>query len=206
MSLKQRVSGHIIVSNLQIFYFSINFCSVTSRKSLPKYQDGHLEKENQELQKRSAHTADLLASKEVPPAEEQDRQQEAGRHHVRVFAQKEHAELERTVFRVVTADQLLLRFRQVEGQAIALGQDTGEEEQKCQRLIPDVPMSAYLVVNDPLTDNSKGYKWDESSFSSTDSCGFTNGAYHIIEKTGLICIPEASNLVLSNFAFGSSAS
>lgn len=66
---------------------------------------------------------------------------------------------------------------------------------------PYPPNTGTLVVNDPLTDNSKGYKWDESSFSGTDSCGFTNGAYHIIEKTGLICIPEASNLVLSNFAF-----
>src|SRR5881227_3881702 len=28
-----------------------------------------------------------------------------------------------------------------------------------------------------------------------------NGAYHIVEKTGLICIPEAKDLVLSNFAF-----
>src|SRR5207248_9853070 len=42
---------------------------------------------------------------------------------------------------------------------------------------PYPPNSGTLVVNDPLTDNSKGYKWDESSFSSTDSCGFTNGAY-----------------------------
>ncbi len=66
---------------------------------------------------------------------------------------------------------------------------------------PYPPNSGTLVLNDPLTDNSKGYKWDESSFSGTDSCGFTGGAYHIVEKTGLICIPEAKDLVLSNFAF-----
>jgi hypothetical protein len=66
---------------------------------------------------------------------------------------------------------------------------------------PYPPNTGTLVLNDPLTDNSRGYKWDEASFSGTDSCGFTAGAYHIVEKTGLICIPEAKNLVLSNFAF-----
>ncbi len=66
---------------------------------------------------------------------------------------------------------------------------------------PYPPNTGTLVLNDPLTDNSRGYKWDESSFSGTDSCGFTNGAYHIVEKTGLICIPEAKDLVLNNFAF-----
>ncbi len=66
---------------------------------------------------------------------------------------------------------------------------------------PYPPNTGTLVLNDSLTDNSKGYKWDESSFSGTDSCGFAGGAYHVVEKTGLICIPEASNLNLSNFAF-----
>ncbi len=50
---------------------------------------------------------------------------------------------------------------------------------------PYPPNTGTLVLNDPLTDNSRGYKWDESSFSGTDSCGFTNGAYHIVEKTGI---------------------
>ena len=66
---------------------------------------------------------------------------------------------------------------------------------------PYPPNTGTLLLNDPLTDNSRGYKWDESSFSGTDSCGFAGGAYQIVEKTGLICIPEATNLVLSNFAF-----
>ena len=66
---------------------------------------------------------------------------------------------------------------------------------------PYPPNTGTLIVNDPLTDNSKGYQWDESSFSGTDSCGFTAGAYHVVEKTGLICIPEAKNLTLANFAF-----
>lgn len=66
---------------------------------------------------------------------------------------------------------------------------------------PYPPNTGTLVLNDPLMDNSKGYKWDESSFSGTDSCGFTGGAYHVVEKTGLICIAEANNLVLSNFVF-----
>jgi zinc-ribbon domain len=66
---------------------------------------------------------------------------------------------------------------------------------------PYPPNTGTLVLNDPLIDNSRGYKWDEASFSGTDSCGFTGGAYHIVEKTGLICIPEANKLVLRNFAF-----
>ena len=67
---------------------------------------------------------------------------------------------------------------------------------------PYPPNTGTLVLNDPLTDNSRGYKWDESSFSGTGTCGFTGGAYHItVQKTGLICIPEAKDLVLNNFAF-----
>ena len=66
---------------------------------------------------------------------------------------------------------------------------------------PYFPNKGTLVLNDPLTDNSRGYQWDEASFSGTDSCGFNGGAYHIVEKTGLICIPEAKNLVFSSFAF-----
>jgi hypothetical protein len=67
---------------------------------------------------------------------------------------------------------------------------------------PYPPNTGTLVLNDPLTDNSRGYKWDESSFSGTGTCGFTGGAYHInVQKAGLICIAEAKDLVLSNFAF-----
>src|SRR5438132_348194 len=62
---------------------------------------------------------------------------------------------------------------------------------------PYPPNTGTLVLNDPLTDNSRGYKWDESSFSGTGTCGFTGGAYHInVQKAGLICIAEAKDLVL----------
>jgi len=66
---------------------------------------------------------------------------------------------------------------------------------------PYPPHTGTLILNDPLRDNSKGYKWDEASYAGGDSCGFSGGAYHIIEKSGLICIPEASQLNLNNFAF-----
>jgi hypothetical protein len=66
---------------------------------------------------------------------------------------------------------------------------------------PYPPHTGTLILNDPLTDNSKGYRWDESSFSGTDSCGFMAGAYHVVGKTGLICVPEAKNLTIANFAF-----
>ena len=71
------------------------------------------------------------------------------------------------------------------------------------------PGGATLVLNDPMSDNSKGYKWDEATGSrpgtsnDTSSCGFSGGAYHVSEtqKGGLFCSPEAQDLVFGNLAF-----
>jgi hypothetical protein len=67
---------------------------------------------------------------------------------------------------------------------------------------PYPPNTGTLVLDDPIHDNSKGSKWDEGTITNAGTCGFTGGAYHIHPLVkGLICVPEASNLVFSNLAF-----
>ena len=68
---------------------------------------------------------------------------------------------------------------------------------------PYSPGTGTLVINDPMMDNSRGYKWDEGSIANGGTCGFSGGAYHVhsSQKNGFICVPEASNLFLSNLAF-----
>ena len=68
---------------------------------------------------------------------------------------------------------------------------------------PYPPGTGTLVINDPMMDNSRGYKWDEGTIANGGTCGFNGGAYHVhaSQKNGFICVPEASNLSLSNLAF-----
>src|SRR5262249_54852596 len=80
-------------------------------------------------------------------AEKDGDRQKAGGEHVRVFAEEEQGELHAAVFRVVSAHQLLLAFGQVEGHAVALGKDGGEEEQGSQRLKQEVPAVLVLVLD-----------------------------------------------------------
>ena len=63
----------------------------------------------------------------------------AGGDHSGVFGQEEKREPHRTIFGVISADQFLLRFGQVEGGAVGFRVDTNEEHQKRQRLGEDVP-------------------------------------------------------------------
>lgn len=64
------------------------------------------------------------------------------------------------------------------------------------------PPTAKLVLNDPLKDNSRGYKWDETTLGSA-SCGFAGGAYHVkAEAQGaIICNPEARELVFGDVVY-----
>ena len=58
------------------------------------------------------------------------------------------------------------------------------------------------MLNDSMSDNSKGYKWDTGTFADGGSCGFTEGAYHVgASQKGFSfsCNPEA--VTLSDFAF-----
>ena len=63
-----------------------------------------------------------------PAAEEKGDDQAGPDDHRRVFAHEEERELHRAVFGVVAADQLGLALREVEGQAVGLGEDRGGED------------------------------------------------------------------------------
>ena len=57
-------------------------------------------------------------------------------------------------------------------------------------------------MNDPLTNNSQGNQWDETTVSTT-SCGFSGGTYHtqVSAQGAGTCNPEAPSLVLSNLTY-----
>ncbi len=44
---------------------------------------------------------------------------------------------------------------------------------------PYPPHTGSLALNDPLTDNSKGYRWDVGTYANGGSCTFTGGSYHV---------------------------
>jgi hypothetical protein len=59
---------------------------------------------------------------------------------------------------------------------------------------PYPPHTGSLALNDPLQDNSKGYKWDTGTFGNGGSCSFTGGSYHVgvsIQGHVLACNAEA---------------
>jgi serine/threonine protein kinase len=59
------------------------------------------------------------------------------------------------------------------------------------------PFSNKLVLNDPLTDNSKGVSWDENSH-----CSFSGSAYQaIVDKPGYYYPCIATKTSFSNFTF-----
>lgn len=59
------------------------------------------------------------------------------------------------------------------------------------------PFSNKQVLNDPLTDNSKGFGWDTNNF-----CKFEGSAYHIIDpQTNTFGVCAATKTNFSNFTF-----
>lgn len=44
---------------------------------------------------------------------------------------------------------------------------------------PYPPHTGNLVFNDPLKDNSRGYRWDVGPVGNGGSCAFTGGSYHV---------------------------
>jgi hypothetical protein len=59
---------------------------------------------------------------------------------------------------------------------------------------PYPPHTGSLAFNDPLKDNSKGYRWDVGIFGNGRSCFFTGGSYHVgvsIQGHVLACYAEA---------------
>ncbi|HLQ30945.1 MAG TPA: protein kinase [Ktedonobacteraceae bacterium] len=69
---------------------------------------------------------------------------------------------------------------------------------------PYPPNTGTLVLNDPLTDNSRGYSWSRG-YTQDDAgtdCAFKGGAYHVIESNPgrfYYCVAKNSNF--SNFTF-----
>jgi serine/threonine protein kinase len=64
------------------------------------------------------------------------------------------------------------------------------------------PPSGMLVLYDPLSNNSRGYRWDEGTNSGGDGCEFIGGAYHAKQITPNYlhqCVAEATDF--SNFTF-----
>ncbi|MFL5628893.1 MAG: protein kinase domain-containing protein, partial [Ktedonobacteraceae bacterium] len=61
------------------------------------------------------------------------------------------------------------------------------------------PPYGTLALDDPLSDNSHGYKWPEGS-DSLGTCAFTGGAYHVnaLQRPGKGCGPGPS---FSDFAY-----
>jgi len=66
---------------------------------------------------------------------------------------------------------------------------------------PYSPHSGTLALNDPLSDNSNGYFWTESS-DAGETCAFTSGAYHVsTPERGDFRFCAAGNTNFSNFAY-----
>jgi serine/threonine protein kinase len=62
--------------------------------------------------------------------------------------------------------------------------------------------SGTLALDDPLTDNSKGYNWQTGTNSNSATCAFQGGAYHATQpRAGLFHSCTADNTDYSNFAF-----
>jgi len=67
---------------------------------------------------------------------------------------------------------------------------------------PYSPNTGTMVLNDPLTDNSKGYGWDEATASDGSYCKFIGGAYHANQADPRYIHPcFALNTNYSNFTY-----
>lgn len=65
---------------------------------------------------------------------------------------------------------------------------------------PYPPHTGVLVLNDPIKDNSKGFRWDVGTFAPGSTCAFTGGSYHVLAQKGfLTCNAEAPTF--ANFAY-----
>jgi hypothetical protein len=64
------------------------------------------------------------------------------------------------------------------------------------------PYGKTCVLSDPLGDNSKGYRWNQTSNSDGSGCEFKDGAYHVLALEGGSFVPcTASNTTFSDFAY-----
>ena len=64
------------------------------------------------------------------------------------------------------------------------------------------PFSNKQVLNDPLTDNSKGFNWDEGTNTTGGACTFSGQSYHLFEKqSGYFNYCVAHNTNFMNFTY-----
>jgi serine/threonine protein kinase len=71
-----------------------------------------------------------------------------------------------------------------------------------QNVNPYTNSSGTLVLNDPLTDNSRGYSWQMGTNSNNASCTFTGGGYEVTQpRQGFFHSCTANNTNFSNFVF-----
>ena len=67
---------------------------------------------------------------------------------------------------------------------------------------PYPPHTGNLALNDPLKDNSKGYRWDVGTFGNGRSCSFTGGSYHVgVSIQGHVLACNAEAVTFSNLTY-----
>jgi hypothetical protein len=67
---------------------------------------------------------------------------------------------------------------------------------------PYPPHTGSLALNDPLKDNSKGYKWDVGTFGNGRSCFFTGGSYHVgVSLQGHVLACNAEAVTFGNLTY-----
>ncbi len=67
---------------------------------------------------------------------------------------------------------------------------------------PYPPHTGSLALNDPLKDNSKGFRWDEGPFANGGSCSFTGGSYHVgVSLQGHVLACNAQAVTFGNFTY-----
>jgi eukaryotic-like serine/threonine-protein kinase len=93
---------------------------------------------------------------------------------------------------------------QAQGQSTAAARETATAQGLVTATVQANPYSPYsgtLVINDPLSSNSKAYGWEEGERDG-GSCTFSRGSYHsIIPQNGVFhsCLALATNF--ADFAF-----
>lgn len=67
---------------------------------------------------------------------------------------------------------------------------------------PYPPHTGSLALNDPLQDNSKGYRWDIGPFANGGSCSFTGGSYHVgVSFQGHVLACNAKAVTFGNLTY-----
>jgi hypothetical protein len=67
---------------------------------------------------------------------------------------------------------------------------------------PYPPHTGSQTLDDPLKDNSKGYRWDVGPFANGGSCSFTGGSYHVgVSLQGHLLACNAEAVTFSNLTY-----